>query len=97
MPLSTLWTSDYGRTLAGKVIAVLNVGGLGFVNWRGPRLRVVLAEITIATLAFGLGHWHLTRGDKTQARASFERAVRASDGWPGFGFILSEVELQRVR
>ena len=47
-PLSSLWTSDYGRTLFGKVIAVLIVGGLGFINWRRPRLRVVLAEITIA-------------------------------------------------
>ena len=49
-PLSTLWTSDYGRTLAAKVIAVLIVGGLGFVNWRGPRLRIVIAEITIAII-----------------------------------------------
>ena len=47
-PLSTLWTTDYGRTLFGKLIAVLIVGSLGFVNWRQPRLRVVIAEITIA-------------------------------------------------
>jgi copper transport protein len=49
-PLSTLWTSDYGRVLAGKLIGVLIVGGLGFVNWRGPRLRVVIAEVTIAVV-----------------------------------------------
>lgn len=49
-PLSTLWTSDYGRVLFGKVAGVLIVGGLGFVNWRGPRLRVVIAEITIAVV-----------------------------------------------
>ena len=53
-------------------------------------------EVQIATLAFGLGTWHLVRSDKVQARAAFERSVRSSAGWPGFGFILSEVELQRV-
>ena len=37
---------ELGR--AGRAIAVLIVGGLGFINWRRPRLRVVLAEITIA-------------------------------------------------
>lgn len=46
--LSLLWTSDYGRVLLAKVITVLIVGALGFVNWRGPRMRVVLAEVTIA-------------------------------------------------
>src|SRR5215203_2308461 len=53
-------------------------------------------EVQIATLAYGLGNWYLIKGDKTQARASFERAVQASGGWPGFGFILSEVELRRL-
>ncbi len=54
-------------------------------------------EVQIATLSFGLGNWHLVKGDTAQARATFERAVRSSGGWPGFGFILSEVELQRLR
>jgi tetratricopeptide (TPR) repeat protein len=54
-------------------------------------------EVQIATLAFGLGNWQLVRGDNAQARASFERSLRASSGWPGFGFILSEVELKRLR
>lgn len=53
-------------------------------------------EVQIATLAFGLGTWHLVKGDTAQARAAFERAVRSSGGWPGFGFILSEVDLQRL-
>jgi Flp pilus assembly protein TadD len=52
--------------------------------------------ITVATLAYGLGNWHLVRGDTEAARAMFERAV-ASGGWPAFGFILSEVELERMR
>lgn len=54
-------------------------------------------DVQIATLAFGLGNWRLVRGDNAQARLSFERAVQASAGWPGFGFILSEVELRRIR
>ncbi len=53
-------------------------------------------EVQIATLAYGLGNWHLVRGDKAQARVWFERSVK-SGGWPGFGFILSEVELSRLR
>ena len=66
----------------------------------GPNAVITPADtddVQIATLAYGLGNWQLVRGDKAQARMSFERAVRASDGWPGFGFILSEVELKRVR
>jgi tetratricopeptide (TPR) repeat protein len=65
----------------------------------GPDAVVTAAdtdEVQIATLAFGLGNWHLVRGDKVQARAWFERSVK-SGGWPGFGFILSEVELRRMR
>ncbi len=53
-------------------------------------------EVQIATIAYGLGNWYLTRGDKVKARESFERSI-LSGGWPGFGFILSEVELGRLR
>lgn len=65
----------------------------------GPDAVVTPADtddVQIATLAYGLGNWHLIRGDNAQARVWFERSVRSS-GWPGFGFILSEVELQRIR
>jgi tetratricopeptide (TPR) repeat protein len=54
-------------------------------------------DVQIATLAYGIGNWYLVQGDKAQARRWFERSVKASGGWPGFGFILSEVELRRVR
>lgn len=54
-------------------------------------------ELQVATLAYGLGNWYLIRGDKAQARTWFERSVQASGGWPGFRFILSEVELRRLR
>jgi len=53
-------------------------------------------EVQVATLAYGLGNWYLVRGDKAEARKWFERSVQ-SGGWPGFGFIVSEVELQRLR
>ena len=54
------------------------------------------AALQISTLAFGLGNWYLVRGDTANARAAFERSVQAG-GWPGFGYILSEVELRRLR
>jgi tetratricopeptide (TPR) repeat protein len=53
-------------------------------------------EVQVATLAYGLGNWYLVRGDAVKARAWFERSVQ-SGGWPGFGFIVSEVELRRLR
>ena len=53
-------------------------------------------DVQLATLAYGLGNWYLVQGDKVQARNWFERSV-TSGGWPGFGFIVSEVELRRVR
>ena len=54
------------------------------------------ADVQAATLAFGVGNWLLVRGDTARARTWFERSIR-SGGWPGFGFILSEVELRRTR
>jgi tetratricopeptide (TPR) repeat protein len=53
-------------------------------------------EVQVATLAYGLGNWYLVRGDTAQARKWFERSIQ-SGGWPGFGFIASEVELRRLR
>jgi tetratricopeptide (TPR) repeat protein len=53
-------------------------------------------DVQVATLAYGLGNWYLLRGDKTQARGWFERSIQ-SGGWPAFGFIVSEVELRRLR
>jgi tetratricopeptide (TPR) repeat protein len=53
------------------------------------------ADVQLSTLAFGLGNWHLVQGDTAQARAWFARSIEAG-GWPGFGFILSEVELRRL-
>jgi hypothetical protein len=52
--------------------------------------------VQVATLAYGLGNWYLVRDDNAQARRWFERSIQ-SGGWPGFGFIVSEVELRRLR
>ena len=52
-------------------------------------------DVQLATLAYGLGNWHLVRGDTAQARAAFERAVQ-SGGWPAFGFMAAEAELGRL-
>lgn len=52
-------------------------------------------DVQIATLAYGLGNWHLVRGDTTRARTAFERSVQ-SGGWPAFGFMASEAELRRA-
>ena len=65
----------------------------------GPDAVVTSADtedVQVATLAYGLGNWYLVRGDNAQARKWFERSIQ-SGGWPGFGFIVSEVELRRLR
>lgn len=55
------------------------------------------ADVQVATLSYGLGNWYLVaRADTARAREWFDQAVR-SGGWPGFGFIVSEVELRRLR
>ncbi len=54
------------------------------------------ADVQAATLAYGLGDWYLVRGDTARAKTYFERSVK-SGGWPGFGFIMSEVEIRRLK
>jgi hypothetical protein len=53
------------------------------------------SDVQVATLSFGIGNWYLVQGDTDRARTWFRRSV-ASGGWPGFGFILSEIELRRL-
>lgn len=65
----------------------------------GPSQVITPADtdgITVATLSYGIGDWYLVKGDTAQATPWFERAVH-TDGWPAFGFILSEVELKRLK
>ncbi|MEP6491912.1 MAG: tetratricopeptide repeat protein [bacterium] len=54
------------------------------------------SDVAVATLSYGIGNWYLVRGDTARARTWFERSIK-SGGWPGFGFIISEVELRRLR
>ncbi len=54
------------------------------------------SDVAVATLSYGVGNWYLVRGDSTRARMWFERSIR-SGGWPAFGFIVSELELQRLK
>ena len=54
------------------------------------------ADVQMATLSYGLGNWYLVRGDTAEAKRWFERSVQSA-GWPGFGFIVSEAELRRLR
>jgi len=54
------------------------------------------ADIALATLSYGLGNWLLLRADTASAKRWFERSVR-SGGWPAFGFIASEAELERLK
>ena len=53
------------------------------------------ADVQVATLSFGLGNYYLVKGDTAKARAQFKRSIK-SGGWPGFGFIVSEIELRRL-
>ncbi|HTE44027.1 MAG TPA: tetratricopeptide repeat protein [Gemmatimonadaceae bacterium] len=53
-------------------------------------------DVAVATLSYGIGNWYLVRGDTARARTWFQRSIK-SGGWPGFGFIISEVELKRLR
>jgi tetratricopeptide (TPR) repeat protein len=53
-------------------------------------------DVAVATLSYGIGNWYLVQGDTSLARTWFERSVR-SGGWPAFGFIISEIELRRLR
>jgi tetratricopeptide (TPR) repeat protein len=54
------------------------------------------ADVQVATLSYGIGNWYLVRGDTARARTWFDRAIK-SGGWPGFGFIMAEVELRRTK
>jgi len=54
------------------------------------------ADVQVATLNFGLGNYYLVKGDTARAKAAFQKSI-ASGGWPGFGFIVSEIELKHLK
>lgn len=48
-----------------------------------------------ATLGYGIGNWHYINGREERAVSIWEN-VYATDQWPAFGYIASEVELARI-
>jgi tetratricopeptide (TPR) repeat protein len=51
-------------------------------------------DVQIATQGYGVGNWYLVNGDKTKAKAIFDRVV-AGKAWPAFGYIAAEADLKR--
>jgi tetratricopeptide (TPR) repeat protein len=107
-----LWMSlsRAGRTADARAMLDRHPDSLPVTNAYARRLRLYRGQIAldsmltpadtgdidVATLSYGVGNWLLVRGDTARARTWFERSVR-SGGWPAFGFIMSEVELRRLR
>lgn len=107
-----LWMSlsRAGRTSQAKAMLDRRPDSLPTTNAYAQRLRLYrglsspdsvftpadTSDVAVATLSYGIGNWYLVRGDTTRARGWFERSVR-SGGWPAFGFIVSEIELRRLR
>ena len=107
-----LWMSlaRAGRQAEGDAMLRRRPDSLETTNAYRQRLRLYRGEIgpdsvltpadtsdvAVATLGYGVGNWYLVRGDSAQARRWFERAV-ASGGWPAFGFMAAEADLQRLR
>ena len=54
----------------------------------------VASDLDLATLGYGLGHWHFVNGDSSRA-VEIWRKVVAGKYWPAFGFIAAEAELAR--
>lgn len=102
--------SRAGRAAAAEALLRARPDSLQATNAYRQRLRLYRGEIgpdavitpadtgdvAVATLSYGIGNWHLVRGDTATARSWFERAVR-SGGWPAFGFMAAEAELRRFR
>jgi len=52
------------------------------------------AEVDDATVAYGVGMWHLLTGDRNRANEIFREVVNGA-AWPAFGHIAAEAELAR--
>ena len=69
--------------------------------FRGERTPEELLEeagepgsLGFATVAYGVGVWHLVHGREAEATAMFERIVEGGQ-WPAFGHLAAEAELVR--
>lgn len=49
-----------------------------------------------ATIAYGVGNWHLYNGRTEQAMSRFREVMRSTQ-WAAFGYIAAEAELARRR
>ena len=53
--------------------------------------------LTLPTVAYGLGVWHLLNGRADRAREYFEKAVSPAAQKTGFGAVASDFELRRMK
>ncbi len=53
-----------------------------------------LAPLDSATLGYGIGNYHLYRGDSAKARSIFDR-ILTGESWAAFGYIAAEAEVHR--
>jgi tetratricopeptide (TPR) repeat protein len=51
--------------------------------------------LAVATYGYGLGTWHLIRGDTVAARAIYDDLM-TTGYWPAFGYLAAEAELARL-
>jgi tetratricopeptide (TPR) repeat protein len=54
------------------------------------------AELVFDTVSYGLGNWHLYRGETAKAQEYFNRVIQGNC-WVTWGFVGSEVELNRMK
>jgi tetratricopeptide (TPR) repeat protein len=106
-----LWMSltRAGRKAEAQALLDRRPDSLPNTNAYAQRLRLYRGEIgpdalitptdtgrtQRSTLAYGVANWYIARGDTAKAREWFQRSVDAQ-GWPGFAYILSEIELRRL-
>ncbi len=107
-----LWMSlaRAGRAAEAKAMLDRRPDSLPTTVWYARRLKLYrgligpdqvvtpadTGDVTLATLSYGLGNWYLVQGDTAKARQWFRRVID-SRGWPGFGFIVAEAELRRLK
>jgi len=53
-----------------------------------------LANLSNATIGYGLGNWYLYNGKRAEAEKIFKH-VTAGNQWSSFGYIAAESELMR--
>ena len=52
-------------------------------------------ELPFDTVAYGIGNWHLSRGDTAKAQEYFHRILKGQV-WITWGFVAAETDLQRL-